>query len=108
MLHPLTPSLLTYKPQITHTRIYILDRSGKHLASILGPVRTAWKLVDERVCDFVVLARQSASSHITRQGHLQKGSLNRFWSPNVGRYEGKSNMMAPLLQSAPSTVLYVT
>ncbi len=37
--------------------------------------------------------------------NLQNCSLNRLWSPMVGLNEGKSNMMVPLLQSAPSDVL---
>lgn len=38
----------------------------------------------------------------------QNGSLKRRWSPIFGLKLGKSNMIAPLLQSAPSEVLVVT
>lgn len=40
--------------------------------------------------------------------HLQNGSLNLSPSPTDGLNVGKSNMIAPLLQSAPSAVPYVT
>jgi len=39
--------------------------------------------------------------------NLQNCSLKRLRSPEVGWNEGKSNMMAPLDQSAPSEVLEV-
>lgn len=40
--------------------------------------------------------------------YSQKSSLKRLWSPTAGRYVGRSNMMAPLLQSWPSSVPVVT
>ena len=39
--------------------IYVLDSPGKDLAGVLGPVRAARELVDERVCDLVVFGTTS-------------------------------------------------
>ncbi len=45
----------------THIRIDVLDSPGEDLAAVLGPVRAARELVDERVGGVMVCEEQSVS-----------------------------------------------
>ena len=75
-------------------------------------MRSAGELSDKGVGELVVYAHimvsPASQTEMQRQVvYAQKSSLKRLRSPKFGRYDGKSSMMVPLLQSAPSDVLYV-
>lgn len=89
-------------------RIEVLDRLLEHVARVLRPMRAARKLVDERRRQVVICSESALPHSHQTSSNSQNGSLNLSPSPTVGLKLGKSNMMAPLLQSAPSAVSYVT
>lgn len=82
--------------RLNTSRVFLVQ-CGRHGNSSMSVLATLWSL-----------AMVSPIPTLNKVSHLQNCSLNRLWSPIVGRNDGKSNMIAPLLQSAPSVVLYVT
>ena len=94
-------------------RVRLLHGRREHLPIVLGPLRPAGELADEVMCEPVVCI-PSQPAHFGHWGDAeappsdsQQASLKRLRSPMVGRKLGKSNIMAPWDQSAPSPVLNV-